>query len=666
MYIQSFSFNWPLILGSILCFLPLMFSWKFIETQEENKMAIYSAISSKIYQYSLIVSISSSIPMLLDFILDTYLMILLYAIPLNSPRLLVCIFNLRHIVVMNTIFIILSEYASSLFLIVCSNRISRHESTRLHKKLAEVKRSFIRFISHEVRTPLNVMKLGLDIVKSEMEDHQCSHESLDCLNDVRSSCNQAVYILNELLNFQKIEAGILSLDRLLLSAWDVLTGSLTSSEEMARKVGVQLVIPTVGSTTACTLKTAMIHVDGKKLRQALEFIFLSSVKSTARGGILTITASVTEGVISTTKTYSTEVQPILRLHISSSGIGKSLSFIFLKQHSVTDVVSHTMTLMNESMHTEKNTGFAIEDARSIIEVHNGNLLINDKNNNHLKNIIIIELPAKIISNNNNNTSSNNFINDTNNSNSISNNNSSSYKISELSAKIVARTTRLSTKADSLKSLPLLSLSLSSKSFLRKMTTTAATTTTTKTSRKYSSVDNRKNSTLIQLKPTPDYGHNNIDYNNNKEREGGDYTSGAIKNRDSNDDFNDCYYNYFSRNRNSSIDKGILLHDMEKDRGMDRDRDKDRDQVQQQSKLQTTSNSTISTMTTTTTSNNELCEFNTATDYDYDHSVDPFKSSISSSTTNTCNKNTSSTSTTSNMTKTMIMMRTLVEDEVNDE
>eukprot|EP01041_Mallomonas_annulata_P003770 gene3770-7481_t len=322
--------------------------------------------------------------------------------------------------------------ALSLFLIVCSNRISRLENNRLQKKLAEVKRSFIRFISHEVRTPLNVMKLGLDMVKSEMKDRHCSRESLDNLRDVRGSCNQAVHILNELLNFQKIEAGILSLDRLLLSAWDVLAGSLTSSEEMAKKMGVQLVTPTVGSNIANTLKTTMVHVDGEKLRQALEFILLSSVKSTARGGILTITASVTEGVIATAKTYSTEVQPILRLHISSSG---AVPFALLKQGSVSDIMNRTMNLMNDSLQTEKNTGFTIEDARSIIEVHNGKLSTDQNNNNQMKNITIIELPAKIVASTN------------------------SYQIHELSARIAAKTTRIAAQVDS-------SSSLISKSFRR--------------------------------------------------------------------------------------------------------------------------------------------------------------------------------------------------------
>eukprot|EP01041_Mallomonas_annulata_P003771 gene3771-7482_t len=92
-----------------------MLSWTFIENTDEKEMTIYAAICSKNFQYSLIVSVSSSSPMVLDFVLDIYrlfndqekikhgfftdsllisslflpdLMILLYAIPLNSPQLL--------------------------------------------------------------------------------------------------------------------------------------------------------------------------------------------------------------------------------------------------------------------------------------------------------------------------------------------------------------------------------------------------------------------------------------------------------------------------------------------------------------------------------------------------------------------------------------------------
>ena len=78
--------------------------------------------------------------------------------------------------------------------------------------LLDAKTDYVRYISHEVRTPLSATLMGLRMM---LDDFKESHprpgsidaDRLDTLQDINSSCVSALDILNDLLCFNKLEAG---------------------------------------------------------------------------------------------------------------------------------------------------------------------------------------------------------------------------------------------------------------------------------------------------------------------------------------------------------------------------------------------------------------------------------------------------------------------------
>jgi len=79
------------------------------------------------------------------------------------------------------------------------------------QNLLEVKRMFVRYVSHEVRTPLNAVVLGLSYLKTQHQSKQVSMEKevLEVVEEVRLSCEAAVDILNDLLTYEKLDGGLL-------------------------------------------------------------------------------------------------------------------------------------------------------------------------------------------------------------------------------------------------------------------------------------------------------------------------------------------------------------------------------------------------------------------------------------------------------------------------
>ena len=92
---------------------------------------------------------------------------------------------------------------------------------------------FIRYISHEIRTPLNTVCLGLKLMFDDFTKHGESRSRLENLSDIRESCDTAVNILNELLKLDKLESGILMLEKKPVLAWSFVS-------EIVRPFAVQV------------------------------------------------------------------------------------------------------------------------------------------------------------------------------------------------------------------------------------------------------------------------------------------------------------------------------------------------------------------------------------------------------------------------------------------
>eukprot|EP01041_Mallomonas_annulata_P007719 gene7719-15794_t len=102
--------------------------------------------------------------------------------------------------------------------ITVHGRVHRYEAGRLHERKEHQlnqKRSFVRHVSHEIRTPLSTVTMGIQLLKRSL--NTCGDVDLKELNDIVSdlegSCETAIEILNELLDYEKLEAGIMTIDK---------------------------------------------------------------------------------------------------------------------------------------------------------------------------------------------------------------------------------------------------------------------------------------------------------------------------------------------------------------------------------------------------------------------------------------------------------------------
>lgn len=137
------------------------------------------------------------------------------------------------------------------------------------------KSNFLANMSHEIRTPINTV-LGMDemILRETREDNTRS-----LAQDIRTSTESLLEIVNEILDFSRIESGKMELMADDYELCDVLHDTVTVFGLRAKEKGLYLHIHVDEKLPA------MYRGDSLRLRQIINNIMSNAIKYTREGGI---------------------------------------------------------------------------------------------------------------------------------------------------------------------------------------------------------------------------------------------------------------------------------------------------------------------------------------------------------------------------------------------
>jgi signal transduction histidine kinase/CheY-like chemotaxis protein len=168
--------------------------------------------------------------------------------------------------------------------------------------LLESKKSYVQYISHELRTPLNTAFLGLKLLTRDLNPNS-SAEGLalyETLCDINISCKAAVDILNDLLCYEKLESGLLKLNKEEIPLQPLLMSSVSIFAGQTKESGVTMnlllktgehIVPASGSALPLPLLPSDILICDKfKMDQVIRNLVSNALKFTPRGGTVTVSA----------------------------------------------------------------------------------------------------------------------------------------------------------------------------------------------------------------------------------------------------------------------------------------------------------------------------------------------------------------------------------------
>lgn len=214
--------------------------------------------------------------------------------------------------------------------------------------LAKTKENFLANMSHEIRTPMNaVVGFAEQLSQTNLSDNQKDQVSM-----IQKSAHHLIYIINDVLDFTKLQNGKLRLEKIPFNPIEIAQEIESYEKLRAEQKGVRLKLKIENELPNYLLG------DPFRLRQVLLNLVSNAIKFTDKGSV--------ELIISWD-----EASNVLIAHIKDTGIGMSEEFI--------EKMFQDFEQAEES--TTRNyggTGLGLSISKMIIELHNGAISVSSE------------------------------------------------------------------------------------------------------------------------------------------------------------------------------------------------------------------------------------------------------------------------------------------------
>jgi len=165
---------------------------------------------------------------------------------------------------------------------VIPGRYRQHMAhTHIERKIQE-NHDTIRYISHEIRSPLNIVKNGVKLVINNLTGH-CHPDILEDLADIEHASCAATSIIDDLLNFEKMEAKSFQVERHYEPAASRLTEMANRCQALAQQKQINFEVQNKLDFSGVG-DSLFILVDVIKMEQVIRNLIINSIKFTPKGG----------------------------------------------------------------------------------------------------------------------------------------------------------------------------------------------------------------------------------------------------------------------------------------------------------------------------------------------------------------------------------------------
>lgn len=203
-----------------------------------------------------------------------------------------------------------------------------------------IKNEFISSVSHELRTPLTAIK-GWSETLEEIDDADTRRKGLQIINKETGRLSEMV---EELLDFSRIQNGHFSLQRASLDVIAELADAVLMYEERAKEEQITL-------TLSESDEIAVVYGDKNRLRQVFINIIDNSIKYGRKGGHTDVSTSVGGGKI--------------QISVKDDGVGIAESDL-----------PHVKEKFYKANNTVRGSGIGLAVADEIVRIHGGSIDVN--------------------------------------------------------------------------------------------------------------------------------------------------------------------------------------------------------------------------------------------------------------------------------------------------
>lgn len=218
------------------------------------------------------------------------------------------------------------------------------------REASRAKTAFLANMSHEMRTPMNAI---VGCSKIALADPSISADTREQLEQIESSADQLMLLINNILDMSRIETGTMIMENEPLALAEMLNAIEITFAGRCQTKGLVWKSSLPPGIAGCYIG------DGAKLEQALTNLLDNAVKFTPQGGMVNFTVE---------EKAHYDGKTTLSFTVSDTGIGIGKDFL----PKVFDIFSQeNAALANQN----GSTGLGLALTKSIVEMMNGTLSV---------------------------------------------------------------------------------------------------------------------------------------------------------------------------------------------------------------------------------------------------------------------------------------------------
>jgi signal transduction histidine kinase len=242
---------------------------------------------------------------------------------------------------------LLKTFATQSTLAIQNARLFREiaDKSRQLETASRHKSEFLANMSHELRTPLNAI-IGFSEVLTERMFGELNEKQEEYLEDINTSGQHLLSLINDILDLSKIEAGRMELEATDFDLPSAIDNALILVRERASRRGI-----TLGRTIDERL--GMLRGDERKVKQVLLNLLSNALKFTPEGGRIDVSARLQDGAA--------------EMSVTDTGVGIAPE----DQEAVFEEFRQVGTADKKV----EGTGLGLALSRKFIELHGGRIWV---------------------------------------------------------------------------------------------------------------------------------------------------------------------------------------------------------------------------------------------------------------------------------------------------
>ncbi|QXM05775.1 hybrid sensor histidine kinase/response regulator [Crassaminicella indica] len=224
---------------------------------------------------------------------------------------------------------------------------------------------FFANISHEFRTPLNLIFSTIQLFELCMQDHLDIKEN-KYIKIMKQNCYRLLRLVNNLIDITKIDSGYFEIDLQNHNIVDIVENITLSISEYIERNDLKLIFDT-------DVEEKIIACDVDKIERIILNLLSNAIKFTKSGGNIIV------------KIYDKKEKVVISVKDTGKGIPKD---------KIDTIFERFMQIDKSLSRKREGSGIGLSLVKALVEMHGGEIFVKSEYGKGTE--FIIELPAKVL------------------------------------------------------------------------------------------------------------------------------------------------------------------------------------------------------------------------------------------------------------------------------